>query len=81
MLLHASILAVRGPYTEQALYLEKVMFLVFNDRLCFSKKIEITAHADSSRDDNYVRVVAAKKLVETCACAVLIEVTRVYFLA
>ena len=42
VLLNKSNLAVRGPYTEQALYLspyteqaiylEKVMFLVFNDR-------------------------------------------------
>ena len=80
-LLHASILAVLGPYTEQALYHGEVMFLVFNDRFCFSKTIEITAHADSSKDDNYVKVVATIKLIETCVCAVLIEVTRVHFAA
>ena len=57
------------------------MFLVFNHHCSLSSIKEIAAHAESVEDVDLVRMVATNKLIVTCACAVLIEVTRAHFAA
>ena len=57
-----------------------IFIKVFKNRISFfSKKKEITTHTESSKDGNNVKMVATIKLIEICACAVLIQVTRAPF--